>query len=77
MPAGPENIPRVGLGLFKGERHVISQGWEENGQCILKINPETGAMGVVMTNMDPEVSQDESGLRELPDLLIQSCCIVG
>lgn len=70
MLVGPKSFPWVGLGLFKDGRNVISQGWGENGQCILKINTETGAMGVVMTNMDPEVSQEESGLNKLIDSMI-------
>lgn len=61
-----ENFPWVGLGLFKyGEDGIVSKGWGENGQCMLKINCKDSTIAVVMTNKDPEVPQEESGVELL------------
>lgn len=61
-----ENFPWVGLGLFKyGEDTIVSKGWGENGQCMLKINCKDTSAAVVMTNKDPEVPQEESGVEWL------------
>lgn len=58
----------VGLGLFlRGEDTLVSQGWGENGQCMLKMNVVTGEISVVMTNKDPGVDQTESGVEQLAD----------
>lgn len=70
MLNGPKDMNWVGLGLFMDEKHIVSKGWGENGQCMLKINIDSGAMGVVMTNMNPEVPQEESGLERLLDSLL-------
>ena len=64
----PERIPWVGLGLFKqGEDIIVSKGWGENGQCMLKINYKDNCISVVMTNKDPDVPQEESGVERLVD----------
>ena len=61
-----ENFSWVGLGLFlRGEDTLVSQGWGENGQCMLKMNHLTGEVSVVMTNRDPGVDQAGSGLEQL------------
>ena len=61
-----ENYPWVGLGVFlDGEDTVISKGWGENGQCMLKINLRTKEISVVMTNQNPGVDQTESGIEWL------------
>ena len=61
-----ENFSWVGLGLFlRGDDTLVSQGWGENGQCMLKMNVVTGDISVVMTNQDPGVDQTESGLEQL------------
>ncbi|MCR4792710.1 MAG: serine hydrolase [Lachnospiraceae bacterium] len=61
-----ENFSWVGLGLFlRGDDTLVSQGWGENGQCMLKMNVVTGEISVVMTNKDPGVDQSESGLEDL------------
>ena len=64
-----ENFSWVGLGLFiRGDDTLVSQGWGENGQCMLKINVTTGAISIVMTNQDPGADQTESGLEQLAAL---------
>ena len=67
-----EKFPWTGLGVFpQGEDVIISQGWGENGQCMLKMNVRTGRAAVVMTNRNPEVDQAASGVEWLTDLLMQ------
>lgn len=61
-----ENFTWTGLGLFMcGENAVMSQGWGENGQCMMKMNYSTGEISVVMTNRNPGVDQTESGVEWL------------
>ena len=61
-----ERFPWSGIGLFMGgENEVISRGWGENGQSMLKINYRTGEIAAVMTNQNPGVDQTESGLERL------------
>ncbi|MBP5152663.1 MAG: serine hydrolase [Lachnospiraceae bacterium] len=61
-----ENFSWVGLGLFlRGSDTMVSQGWGENGQCMLKMNVTTGEISVVMTNKDPGVDQTQSGVEQL------------
>ena len=61
-----ERFPWIGIGLFMGgENEVISRGWGENGQSMLKINYRTGEIAAVMTNQNPGVDQIESGLEGL------------
>ncbi len=63
-----ENFSWVGLGIFRrGDDALVSQGWGENGQCMLKMNVVTGEVSVVMTNKDPGVEQNESGVEALTD----------
>ena len=63
-----ENYPWVGLGVFlDGEDTVISKGWGENGQCMMKIHLQSGEISVVMTNKNPGVDQAESGVEWLTD----------
>ena len=60
----------TGLGVFtSGEDILTSQGWGENGQCMLKINCRTQEIAVVMTNRNPGVDQTESGVEWLADSL--------
>ena len=47
---------------------VVSQGWGENGQSILKLNFVTGEIAVVMINQNPDVDQTESGVEQLTSL---------
>ncbi len=64
-----KNFSWVGLGLFlRGDDTIVSQGWGENGQSMLKMNFVTGEISVVMTNMDPGVDQTESGVEQLAAL---------
>lgn len=68
MMKSPEKFPWVGLGLFKqGEDAIVSKGWGENGQCMLKIHRRDGSVAVVMTNKDPGAPQEESGVEQLLD----------
>lgn len=66
MATPVERFPWTGLGVFMaGEDGLMSQGWGENGQCMLKMNISTGAVSVVMTNRNPEMDQSESGIEWL------------
>ena len=61
-----DNFPWTGLGVFMSEKDMLmSQGWGECGQCMMKINCYTGEISVVMTNRNPEVDQTESGVEWL------------
>ncbi|MCR4787189.1 MAG: serine hydrolase [Lachnospiraceae bacterium] len=61
-----ENFSWVGLGLFlRGDNTLVSQGWGENGQCMLKMDVATGEVSVIMTNKNPGVDQSESGVEQL------------
>ena len=63
-----DNFPWTGLGVFMGgDDTLMSQGWGENGQCMMRMNCRTGAIAVVMTNRNPEVDQTESGVEWLVD----------
>ena len=63
-----DRFPWTGLGLFlKGKDTLISQGWGENGQCMVKMNIRTKKAAVVMTNRNPGVDQTESGIELLAD----------
>ena len=56
----------TGLGVFiAGEDVLMTQGWGENGQCMMKMNCRTGAISVVMTNKNPDMEQSESGVEWL------------
>ena len=68
-PAG--RFPWTGLGLFlDGNDTLVSQGWGENGQCMMKMNPRTKQIAVVMTNRNPGVDQAESGIAWLVDRIL-------
>lgn len=61
-----DNFPWTGLGVFmSGKDTLMSQGWGEYGQCMMKINCSTEEISVVMTNRNPEVDQTESGVEWL------------
>ena len=63
-----KGFPWTGLGLFLQEKDtLVSQGWGENGQCMMKMNTRTKQIAVVMTNRDPGVDQAESGIEWLAD----------
>ena len=63
-----EKFPWAGLGLFIGENDtLISRGWGENGQCMLKMRCRTGEIAAVMTNRNPGVDQQASGVERLAD----------
>ena len=63
-----DKFPWTGLGLFIGEDDtLISRGWGENGQCMLKMHCRTGEIAVVMTNRNPGVDQQASGVERLAD----------
>ena len=66
MAAPVKDFPWTGLGVFTGgENILVSQGWGENGQCMLKINCRTQAISAVMTNRNPGVDQAASGIEWL------------
>ena len=59
-------FPWTGLGVFiGGENEIVSRGWGENGQSMLKINYVTGETAIVMTNRNPGVDQAGSGIEWL------------
>lgn len=61
-----DKFPWTGLGVFiGGEDILITQGWGENGQCMMKMNCRTGGISAVMTNRNPEMEQSESGVEWL------------
>ena len=61
-----DRFPWTGLGVFiAGEAILMTQGWGENGQCMMKMNYRTGAISVVMTNRNPDMEQSESGVEWL------------
>ncbi len=62
-----ERFPWTGLGLFMdGKKDILmTQGWGEHGQCMMKMNVRTGEISVVMTNRNPEVDQAASGVEWL------------
>ena len=63
-----KDFPWTGLGVFTGgEGILVSQGWGENGQCMLKMNTRTKRIAAVMTNRNPGVDQKESGIEQLAD----------
>ena len=65
-PAG--DFSWTGLGVFlEGEKTLVSRGWGENGQCMLKLHLESGEASVVMTNNNPGKDQAESGVEWLTD----------
>ena len=68
-----EQFPWAGLGIFlNGDDTLMTQGWGENGQCMMKIHCCTEQISVVMTNRNPEMGQDESGIEWLVDKNLQS-----
>ena len=63
-----KKFPWAGLGIFvNGEDVLVTQGWGEHGQCMMKMNCRTGEISVVMTNRNPEMDQSESGVEWLVD----------
>lgn len=68
MAAPIAQFPWTGLGLFISSPDILlSQGWGENGQCMMKMNLHTGEISVVMTNRNPETDQAASGVEWLTD----------
>ena len=68
MAAPVKDFPWTCLGAFTGGENVlVSRGWGENGQCIMKMNCRTKEISVVMTNRNPGVDQAESGIEWLAD----------
>jgi Beta-lactamase class C and other penicillin binding proteins len=66
-----ENFTWTGLGVFlDGQDTVVSKGWGENGQCMMKLHLQSGEISVVMTNKNPGVDQAESGVEWLVDSYI-------
>ena len=63
-----DNFSWTGLGVFvNGQDVLMSQGWGECGQCMMKLNCDTKEISVVMTNRNPEMDQAESGVEWLVD----------
>lgn len=63
-----EHFSWTGLGVFvNGKDILMSQGWGECGQCMMKMNCTTEEIAIVMTNRNPESDQTESGVEWLVD----------
>ena len=68
MAKPAERFPWTGLGVFMGgENILVTQGWGENGQCMMKMNLRTGAIAAAMTNRNPGSDQAQSGVEQLVD----------
>lgn len=66
MATSVDKFQWTGLGVFMaGEDELMTQGWSEHGQCMMKMNCRTGAISVVMTNRNPDMDQSESGVEWL------------
>ena len=66
IAAPVKDFPWTGLGVFTGGEGVLSsQGWGENGQCMMRMNCRTGEISAVMANRNPGVDQAESGIEQL------------
>ena len=73
MGSPAAQFPWTGLGIFiRGNDTLMTQGWSENGQCMMKMNCRSGAVSVVMTNRNPEMDQSESGVEWLCDRNLRS-----
>ena len=67
-----KDFPWTGLGVFTGGEDVmVSNGWGENGQCMMKMNCRTREISVVMTNRNPGADQAESGVEWLTDRIFR------
>ena len=61
-----KQFPWAALGVFTGgEDILVSRGWGENGQCMMKMNCRSKEISVVMTNRNPGADQAESGIEWL------------
>lgn len=59
-------FPWAGLGIFIQDNNVLmSQGWSEHGQCMMKIDLNTDRISIVMTNRNPGCNQEQSGIESL------------
>lgn len=68
MAKAPDLFPWAGLGIFVNQDGALmTQGWGENGQCMMKMDCHTGRISVVMTNRNPEMDQSESGIEWFVD----------
>lgn len=52
-------------GVVNGKDMLMSQGWGEFGQCMMKTNCKTEEIAIVMTKRNPVVDQTESGVEWL------------
>ncbi len=56
-------IDWMGLGILRyGDTTLVSKGWGEDAQCMLKMNLINQSVRVIMANKDPGVEQEQSGL---------------
>ncbi len=68
-----DNFSWTGLGVFvNGQDVLMSKGWGECGQCMMKLNCSTGEIAVVMTNRNPEMDQAESGVEGLVNMRLHN-----
>ncbi len=63
-----ENFTWTGLGIFlNGDNTLVTKGWGENGQCMMKLNTQKEEISVAMANKNPGVDQSDSGIEWLVD----------
>ena len=67
-----DKFPWTGLGVFRDNKGILmTQGWGEHGQCMMKMNLHAEKVSVVMTNRNPEMDQSESGVEWLVNIKLQ------
>lgn len=58
-------IDWIGLGIFRYDDSVlVSKGWGEDAQCMLKMDLKKKCVWVIMGNCDPGMEQEKSGIAE-------------
>lgn len=58
----------TGLGILRyGDQTLVSKGWGEDAQCMLKIHLDKKYVKIIMGNRNPERSQEEIGMDSLLD----------
>ena len=56
-------IDWMGLGILRyGDTTLVSKGWGEDAQCMLKMDLINQSVRVIMANKDPGTEQEQSGL---------------
>lgn len=57
-----------GLGILRyGDQTLVSKGWGEDAQCMMKMHLDGEYVKIIMENGNPERSQEETGMESLLD----------